>query len=415
MLTAFLLLCGIITGCAENKDLPSQSYETKQLTFSEPETPDDTDANTTSSTSINTTTSTLTAFHVNITTDSASFRNRPDVTITKDKVTIKYGGKTQEIDNPQQLYYDSYDIDDYNFDNNPDIFFRFQGSYFKNGDYWLWDSNTDKFIYSEELAMEDGKGRQMTLDRSNKTILINTDGIIRSSRDVVLKWEDGKIIPISMKISSWPSYYYRTQKIVEYEFDKNDDIIMTKSYHVNSRTGVRIDDDENTPYLRVTDDSVQLMKGSEIFQTMSFNEIFGNNTQVVRNKKLIPGAKQDEFGISLIQLDYDLDGTKDLCINLTPESENDSRTYVYYLMDTKTGKYKRWDSLLDDGRLFIFDEQENCICTKSTEYDGTYYYKWENDHPVLLKRTLTLNDGEGTSVLKIYRYDEDGNEYEAVK
>lgn len=347
---------------------------------------------------------------------------KPDAVINDDSIIIKYMGKKQTIPNTRE--YDPRDtmlaptavVDDFNFDGSPDLFFRFRNGKYNTGDYWLWDKEKEEFVFAEGYSLEDGKSYIMQTDHSNKTLMLDVPAGAKNARKLVFRCENNTLVPVSMTISTPLNPTSQVQSFSTYDFDENGDIILNSSYQRNWYSGIKTDNNINEGYLRVTDQSVQYMKGSSIAQVMSFAEIFGADV-MLEPKQVIPGVKEEKYGINLFYTDLDQDGLKDLCIHLEPQSEGDIDRYVYYFMNKRTGLFTKNAALSAENKLYIYDVNEKCLITKVSEESekgsSAYnYYKWSKDKAVLFKRTEIKRDEENNRVMKIFAYDEKGNETE---
>ena len=399
-----------LAGCGSISETSDEGFETVKLTYDEPQ------AEKTTTVTRWLMTDTAAEFRIS-TTQTRSFQNEdiPEVEITEESVEIRYKGKTQTIENTKKYDTKGYKAEDYNFDGHPDLFL-YELHQSSRGEYWLWDDEAKEFRYSETLALDNGKGWVMVPDYENRTLTIDYFYVDNNNRKVVLKWKDGNLVPVSMIASSREKYLDPIQKFWCYVYDDNSDCVMTDNYKLSNSSGIKIEGDKNEKYLRVTDESVQYMQGESIIQILKFDDIFGGHIDFV-TRQIVPGAKEEKLRIQLLRYDFDRDGTKDLCIHLYPQNSDDSDRYIYYLMDKKTGMFRRWDAISAEGRKYLFDTEENAlVCSEYNKSENfTYYYKWENEQAVLFKRKeLYYHDRENVD-LKIIRFDEDGNEYEALK
>jgi hypothetical protein len=159
------------------------------------------------------------------------------------------------------------------------------------------------------------------------------------------------------------------------------------------------------------------MKGKSVIQSIPVSDIFPD-TEPLKYSSL-PAFKDELYGIKLVRMDLDFDGTRDLCVCLNPREDGKKPKYAYYLMNTKAGKLERMEKLSEDGRLFTPDPFEKVLCHVETKFNEDHsttanYYKWEGDKAVLYKREE--GDSEMTKVgryeesMRVYRIDENGNE-----
>ena len=341
-------------------------------------------------------------------TSVSSETEQPQARVFGDDVKVTYRGETfvLPINKDGATGEPSIKQDDYNFDGFSDIFIKTASvnrEYI--GDYWLWDDNAGEFVFSQYMAIENGRGKEMTIDKKEQTLHLT-----RNSKTVYYGWEGDAFVPKRAEVES------KGQRMT-YTFDDNYNTVLEKREKYDGIRHETVKELDTGDYLRVTDDAVEYMKGKSVIQSIPVSDIFPD-TEPLKYSSL-PAFKDELYGIKLVRMDLDFDGTRDLCVCLNPREQGEKPKYAYYLMNTKAGKLERMEELSEDGRLFTPDPFEKVLCHVETKFNEDHsttanYYKWEGDKAILYKREE--GDSEMTKVgrydesMRVYRIDENGNE-----
>lgn len=281
--------------------------------------------------------------------------------------------------------------------------------------------NADSIATAEEMftdtyEFEDGryevlKERRVFKNQSNELLRTEENvGYVRVTDSAVQYMKGDAFVPKRVEVES------KGQRMT-YTFDDNYNTVLEKREKYDGIRHETVNELDTGDYLRVTDDAVEYMKGKSVIQSIPVSDIFPDIEPLKYSS--LPAFKDELYGIKLVRMDLDFDGTRDLCVCLNPREQGEKPKYAYYLINTKAGKLERMEKLSEDGRMFTPDPFEKVLCHVETKFNEDHsttanYYKWEGDKAVLYKREE--GDSEMTKVgryeesMRVYRIDENGNE-----
>ncbi|MBE6856858.1 MAG: hypothetical protein E7500_05450 [Ruminococcus sp.] len=341
---------------------------------------------------------------------------------SKTGLTLKMDGveknfvELQQVPNAQQTV-----IADFNFDGYEDIFIpRLEedplGFY---GDYWVFSPDEDSFVISDELAIADGMGYVLDIYQHNQLISVeyNSYGKIVN----LFEWQDDELI----QLYSEDYYYSGSEDIIDrYEFDDMGEKILVSRTFVNPSNGAKYKTVDNPVYFKVTDTTVDYMKGRDIIQQVDnhnlpqlYNELadYVENYTAPTNTPIANTPQIFEIEKYLGQYDFDFDGYNDLAIPTDFTYINGKNTSVYYRYDPQTDRFVPWKELNSIGHTlnifddFYSDEQYVYAYAGSYKDDELYYYeyRWFGDNLKLTKKHIYYNN---SNIADVITYDENGNE-----
>ncbi len=341
---------------------------------------------------------------------------------SKTGLTLKMDGveknfvELQQIPNAQQTV-----IADFNFDGYEDIFIPrleagLSGYY---GDYWLFSPEEDSFVISDELAIADGMGYIMEIYQGSQLEMIEYNSY--GSTHTYYKWIDDKLTPVSFT----DHYYFNSDKVIDnYEFNEEGGKTLVSRTFVNPSNGAKYKTVENPSYFRVTDTTVDYMKGRNIIQQIdnhNLSQLYNELANYVENYT-VPNNAPPAGPVELLSIekyliieDFDFDGYNDLAIPTDFSYINGKNTSVYYRYDSQTDRFILWEEINSIGHtLYVFndiysDEQYIYAFAGSYKDEERYYYKykWFGDELKLTEKHIYYNN---SNIADVITYDENGNE-----
>lgn len=308
---------------------------------------------------------------------------------------------------------------DINSDGYEDIFVCLD--YFRS-DCWVYDHEAEKFVNAGgglpiAFAFDKYRGCSITCETDSSenavTVIQKSDS---NEGSTVFKWQEDKLVPISMSIS-----YYTFDDgpfVYNYEFDDELRKVLTERQLLNGRTGELKKSEKDIEYFRVTDSSVDYMKGAEQLQSIEVSglpEMCGKMHSGEYHAKYITNngcpAPVPE-GLLFSEYDFDFDGHSDLAIYTDPSGDGSSVNVLYYRYDTASGSYTPWEELnrFSGYQLFtIEDTKEITYFDYSSPENGDsdqYILVWSDGSLKLTQRRHRIKKG----MYELYEYDAQGNE-----
>lgn len=309
---------------------------------------------------------------------------------------------------------------DYNFDGYEDIFIPDDDlSYGKGGDYYLYDPASGEFVLSDALALVDGRGWTMTVCGEGQLRLDMYSHY--GSTETVYEWRGGELLPVTFVDKYRDEDYNGVED--EYEYDEDGQRYMVSRTCYDTGNGEMLRTETEPVYFRVTETSIDVMKGCEVLQSIE------NDTLVplvdglrdwVRSTPKTPELL--EFDVMppehyLHFADYDFDGFDDLAVPTDFVQTGEENTFFYYRYDPETEQYIPWDTLNEKGVTFEI-QPDFCTELKLVGYTGWwtdetyeyYIYVWNNGELVPTGHWHYYTADGGYHAADIYEYDENGNE-----
>ena len=316
---------------------------------------------------------------------------------------------------------------DYDIDNIDDVYISGETRPVRltPGDYWVCDPETFEFHKSEELAFYYGRGLEAaTGGRSLEIKYEEPSGSSRKTEcTLIIAWDADRVIPLALKkkmtVYGDPVSYYEDC----YEFDENGDMLLLRHSVLDARGEKIVDSFEDTPYIRVTDNGVECMKRSEVVQTIpaeNLSSIAAALHGMPEDKKVLSPFVS---GWTVLQEDYDFDGYDDLRITTGTDEAGEGNSFAFYRYEPSTGLYQEWPELNALPAAPFTDWRNSSLFFDIPEYDdnvlrdNTYVYVWDKGKlkPDLRRESVTIfaeNDGIYHTMYYVYKYDENGNEYQ---
>lgn len=308
---------------------------------------------------------------------------------------------------------------DLNADKFEDVFVYYGGF---RADCWLYDHESRSFVSAGKglpVAFADYRIDPSPVtceaDSDNKTVTVMQSCHSRTG-STVYKWQSDRLVPESMSIR------YNTIEdgmlVDNYIFDENGSRILDERQHIDYGTGECTASERDIEYFRVTDSSVDYMKGAELLQSIEAaglpdmcSEILADDSyRDIRTGVDYPLPVPEKKMLSFD--DFDFDGHGDLSIHTESVVTGESEKYVYYRYDSESGKYVEWDELdkLGEHCLIAFPDAKEIAYyeeASDTKNNNQYIYVWENGALKLVKRKEYIR---GRGIYKLYEYDGSGNE-----
>ncbi len=288
-------------------------------------------------------------------------------------------------------------FEDFNFDGFNDIFISDPPTDYRHygGECLLWDEENQKFQKTDKLDGLFGIGIETVFadNRITATYTEHHDYLKVWNCTAEFEWKNGEIIPVSLvkedKLSNIKHIY---------EFDENNKPVLCSRellYDARKEGG---QDTEFYSYYRVTENSVEIMRGKEVVQTIPVNDPAG----LIADYRLRKSRSNDVplfFDDIVFSMDYDYDGYNDLCITDNVNEYGFADRFTYYHYDLQTDKFEEWDELNStfDGGWVLTASSQHCLppdnadgtkplplCftkytdTSAGEYSETFYYSWQN-------------------------------------
>ena len=121
--------------------------------------------------------------------------------------------------------------------------------------------------------------------------------------------------------------------------------------------------------------------------------------------------------------DYNFDGYDDLRITTGTDGAGEGNSFAFYRYEPSTGLYQEWPELNALPAAPFTDWRNSSLFFDIPEYDdnvlrdNTYVYVWDKGKlkPGLRRESVTIfaeNDGIYHTMYYVYKYDENGNEYQ---
>ena len=308
---------------------------------------------------------------------------------------------------------------DINFDGYDDIFACVD---YYRADCWIYDHETEGFVKAGEgLPMAFAYDKSMSYsvtyetDSSEKTVTV-IQTISSSEGSTVYKWLGDKLVPCSMSVR-----HYTDEGgpfVDNYIFDDKFRKVLDVRQLIDYRTGECIKTEKDVEYFRVTDSSVDYMKGAELLQSIEVQglpELCG---------RLLAGDKSINYVIRglyhmavpedyfICQDDFDFDGHGDLAIFTGYTEESGGEKNLYYRYDTESSSYIPCEDLNRFGEYQLYALTD----TKEISYYKDFSADKENDQYILtwsdgsLKLTQRRHYTKTRGMYKLYEYDAQGNE-----
>ena len=324
------------------------------------------------------------------------------------------------------------EFEDYNFDGYYDIFVcdsLITSKLGKTGDYWLWDHHEREFKKSKELAVAYGKGLDFNIGDNKLYAEYTEDHIDRLSSKYCtaeFEWNGDKLVPVSIKKYYGQNFVgqgtFDINNYDTYKPDKDGNWKMTEHSIKNAYEMDPHFTDNNPIYLRISENSVDNMRGDSVIQQIPLKNAAKLNDKIA-GFTAKTGDSPIFFDNITSYMDYDSDGYNDLCLAIDVNDFGEIVRYRYYHYEPSTGMYNEWTEMNDvtEGYQTITDQGDILCYKNSTEdnitYENTYYYNWDNGKLKAVKRyyrcVVEYEDGDTyKSDARYYKYDENGNEYE---
>lgn len=322
-------------------------------------------------------------------------------------------------------------VEDYDSDDVFDIFIYDNDPVERLGDpgeYWVWNSDELQFQKSEPLNAVYGKG--LAYDIGERSLVAHyseyyTPDFARLCT-VTLKWEDDRLVPVSLKKCYGENFIGQGQfewNYTElYEPDDEYKMVLKERTLTSYDSNVPESTEKNPLYLRIAENSVEVMQGSASVQSIPLSGAAKLNASMLGvsdTEKYCP----IEFDFLSAAFDYDLDGNKDLRLVTSVNALGKADKYTYYHFDPESGTYTEWKELNDiaQGRELI-TENDTVICQDDIYEEcristSVTYYVWENGKLRADKRKdiIEFKDVNGSDFFKeshFYRYDAEENQHE---
>lgn len=332
-------------------------------------------------------------------------------------------------------------VNDYNFDGYDDLFVPDEPSDVYNictlGDYWLCDPEKLDFVKSDEMAVYFGHGVKMNVDEEKLSVQYSEHSpYIYSSYTGSLKisyvWRDGKFVPDIIEKTQNHYADDLDTKLGEdecykdyYAVDENGNVILKERRVFENGTDQLRRTEENVQYLRVTEESVDNMRGQNVVQHIPVKDI-EKNTAVIfdmpQDKSCMPMMNN-----CLIELeDYNFDGYNDLRIITGVDEFGMEAQYRFYRYEPSSGMYVEWDELNSlSGNIYLNENDKKLSVNDTVMDENTVYfyetaYLWENGRlkPESRSQTVSIYNDDGSvfmTKVDYFKYDENGNEYKYYK
>lgn len=220
------------------------------------------------------------------------------------------------------------------------------------------------------------------------------------SYTIYYHWENGKIVPFKKCCST--SY---ADTFDWYEMcDEGFWVKVTRSIGGFDSKVI-----ENPLYFRINEDSVDVMQGKKVIQTLEGYRLPEYAEKVDKDRSIY----QQYFNITadsmLYEADFDFDGNNDLFIY----RDYNEGTGDYYRYDPDEGKFVPWDELDSFGKLIRINSQDNTLYTHSDlgkEYEYMIY-AWSGSKLHRIRREVhSYGTVNGMEQVDIYKYDDNGDE-----
>ena len=290
-------------------------------------------------------------------------------------------------------------------------------------DCWVYDHEAEKFVSAGEklpiaFAFDKNRGCSVTCETDSSENAVTVVQISDSNEgSTVFKWQEDKLVPISMSIS-----YYTSDDgpfVYNYGFDDELRKVLTERQLLNGRTGELKKTEKDIEYFRVTDSSVDYMKGAELLQSIEVSglpEMCG---------KILSGEYQASYtinngcpapvpeGLLFSEYDFDFEGHSDLAIYTDTSRDGSGLNVLYYRYDTASGSYTPWEELnrFSGYQLFTIEDTKEI-----TYFDYSSSENGESDQYILvwadgsLKLTQRRHRIKKNGMYELYEYDAQGNE-----
>ena len=332
-------------------------------------------------------------------------------------ITLKMDGEEiQHIDLENVPTAEEVSVKDYNFDGYEDIFIPDSDvSYGMGGDYWLYDPEKNKFELSQELALVDGRGWRMDI-YNNDQLCLALYGHYGSTK-TYYEWQGSSLVPVRFL-----DIYFAQDGIMDqledaYEYDENGERYMVSRTFINISNGARYKTIDAPRYFRVTDDSVLVMQGRELLQTIGgvrLMEIVKELQEYKENAEQTPAMREFEVLAPehyLLTGDFNFDGERDLAIPTDTALTGERSSYDFYVYDPDKEQYVIVEELCGKATMYNFDSENKTFWIyddwwTDDEYDD-YCYQWQDGSlkPVEWHHTYS---SDGKRLCDIYEYDENG-------
>ncbi|MBQ9898176.1 MAG: hypothetical protein IJM44_01815 [Ruminococcus sp.] len=311
-------------------------------------------------------------------------------------------------------------VADYDFDGYEDIFVPDKDICSgMGGDYWLYDPESGKFGISDALALVDGRGWTMTVCGEGQLQLDMSSRY--GSTSTVYEWSGDVLVPVGFVDKYRDDDYNGVEDEYEYGSDGQRYMVCRTCYDTGSGDILRTETDPR--YFRVTETSIDVMKGREVLQSIENDtllQLVDGLREYVRSHP--ETTAHHEFDVMppehyLRFEDYDYDGFDDLAVPTEFPQTGEWNSFFYYRFDPDTELYVPWDTLNEKGVTFYFPP-DNCTDLQITGYTGLwndetyeyYVYVWRDGELVPTLHTHYYTADDGFRAVDKYVYDENGDE-----
>lgn len=307
---------------------------------------------------------------------------------------------------------------DINFDGYDDIFACLD---YYMADCWVYDREAKGFVKAGEglpmaFAYDKFNIQSITYetDKNEKTVTV-TQNDNSNEGSTVYKWHGDKLVPLSMS-----TRYYTDEGgpfVDRYSFDDKWRKVLEERQLIDYSTGECIKTEKNIEYFRVTDSSVDYMKGAELLQSIEVSGLPEVCGRILARDESIKYMIIGQYHMAvpedyiLCEDDFDFDGHGDLTIYTGCSGESGEKN-LYYRYDSASGSYIPWEELNRFGeyQLFIMEDSEEIA------YYDDFSTDKENDMYILtwtggsLKLSQRRHYTKQRGMYKLYEYDAQGNE-----
>ncbi len=310
-------------------------------------------------------------------------------------------------------------IADYNFDGYEDIFIPDNDVICgMGGDYWLYDPEKNKFELSQELALVDGRGWRMDI-YNNDQLCLALYGHYGSTK-TYYQWQGSSLVPVRFLDIYFAQDDSMDQLEDAYEYDENGERYMVSRTFINISNGARYKTIDSPRYFRVTDDSVLVMQGREVLQTIEGVRLMGiveKLEEYKENAEQTPEMREFEVLAPehyLLTSDFNFDGENDLGIRTDTGLANETLSYDYYVYDPDKKQYVIVEEISGKSHMYDLDSEDKSFWIydgwgwwTDDEYDD-YRYQWQ-DGKLKPIEWLHTYSSDGKRLCDCYEYDENGN------
>jgi len=321
---------------------------------------------------------------------------------------------------------------DCDFDNIDDVYISGEARPVRltPGDYWLCDPETLEFRKSAELGFYYGRG--LFSNVNGRTLEVKYEEPAGNSQKcectLILAWDADRLVPLALK-KKRTLYKRDTDNGIRdmyyedcYEFDENGDQLLLRHSVLDDKGEKIVDSSEDALNIRVTDEAVECMKGTELIQTIPVENL--RETAAALNGMPVgePVMKPLAYAGTVLQEDYDFDGYEDLRITTGTDEAGVADSFAYYRFDPSAGTYQEWPELNALPAVPLVYRGSEELVVEIPEYDEnlftshTYSYEWDNGklRPTEHHESRAIfseSNGIYHTMNYFWRYDENGTEY----